>query len=30
MEDIFTEEESKDNTLSKITIPVLKTNYLED
>ena len=23
-------EESKDNTLSKITIPVLKTNYLED
>ena len=23
-------EESKDNTLSKITIPVLKTNFLED
>ena len=23
-------EESKDNTLSKITIPVLKSNYLED
>ena len=23
-------EESKDNTLSEITIPVLKTNFLED